>query len=59
MVGFSAVAESMALTVNPAELSHAAWYSRDEIKSLKAQKAIKLPTGFSIARMLINAWLDE
>ena len=59
MVGFSAVAESTALTVNPAELSHAAWYSRDEIKSLKAQKAIKLPTGFSIARMLINAWLDE
>ena len=59
MVGFSAVAESTTLTVNPAELSHAAWYSREEIKALKAEKAIKLPTGFSIARMLINAWLDD
>ena len=59
MVGFTAVAESTELTINPAELSHADWYSRAQIREVQARDAIRLPTGFSIARLLINAWLGD
>ena len=59
MVGFSAVADSADLTVNKDELDEADWYTRDQIRELKAQGELKLPTGFSIARMMIDAWLDS
>ena len=57
MVGFSAIAESMTLTVDPKELSHADWYTRTQIREQVASGSILMPGRFSIARMMIDAWL--
>jgi NAD+ diphosphatase len=56
MVGFYAEAETEALRLDPAELSDARWFSREEIRD-PLRLGIKLPRRDSIARRLIEDWL--
>jgi len=51
MVGFNAEYESGELHVQREELKKAAWFRRDHLPNL--------PEKLSIARKLIDAWLDE
>ena len=59
MVGFFARAASTAICVDADELEHAAWMSRDDVRSAVASGEIGLPGGSSIASRMISAWLDE
>ncbi len=63
MLGFYAEAESDALTVNTEELRDARWFQRDWIRANAGDFAdmsapFRLPRGDSIARRLIEDWLD-
>lgn len=53
MLGFTASADSTAITLNDGELEDAAWFTRDDILS----GTPRLPFGISIARRLIDDWL--
>jgi NAD+ diphosphatase len=59
MLGFHAQALSMDLRLNPAEISEAAWWARAELRDAVQSHQVKLPTEVSIARRLIQDWLDE
>jgi NAD+ diphosphatase len=59
MVGYFARAASTAICVDADELEHAAWMSRDDVRSGVASGEIGLPGGSSIASRMIAAWLDE
>ncbi|MGH7493354.1 MAG: NAD(+) diphosphatase [bacterium] len=58
MLGFHAQALSMDLRLNSAEISEAAWWTRAELRAAVQLHQIKLPTEVSIARRLIQDWLD-
>ncbi|HSO41269.1 MAG TPA: hypothetical protein VLR47_00235, partial [Rhodospirillales bacterium] len=59
MLGFRAEAEADAvLRVNAAELEDGRWFSRDEIRERKSIGLV-LPGGDSIARRLIEEWMEE
>ncbi len=49
------------LKVNPKEISGARWFTRADISDILAQKRddIVLPPKFTIARQLINQWLES
>jgi len=55
MLGFSADALSDDIELNDAELEDAQWFTRDEIHGGNP----KLPQHLSIARQLIDHWLDD
>jgi NAD+ diphosphatase len=54
MIGFSAEAESDALTVDHEELEDARWFSRSE---LEMPKGFFLPPPYSLAHQLIKRWM--
>lgn len=56
MLGFTARASSTELRVDRAELRHAAWYSREDLRAEVARGDLTLPTRVSIARALIEEW---
>ncbi|MEO5832553.1 MAG: NAD(+) diphosphatase [Nakamurella sp.] len=61
MVGFAARAERGAeLQPRAGEIESARWVTRDEVRSVLADEAahptLRLPSGISIARQLIEAW---
>jgi len=60
MLGFHAGAgtEPVEVTVDTSELSDAVWMRREELLEGAADGAIMLPGPFSIARQLIDAWLE-
>ena len=58
MVGYFARAASTAICVDADELDHAAWMSREDVRSPVASGEIGLPGGSSIASRMIDAWLD-
>ena len=58
MLGFTAVAEVGALHPQPGELAAAAWFTREEVISGLASGELGLPPGVSIARGLIDDWLE-
>lgn len=58
MLGFRAVAESDALTIDPDELVDARWCSRYELED-PDKRPVGLPNRDSIARHLIEDWLSE
>ena len=58
MLGFHAQALSMDLRLNPAEISEAGWWTRAELRAAVQSHQIKLPNEVSIARRLIQEWLD-
>jgi NAD+ diphosphatase len=51
MVGFRADHESGDIVCDPTEIVDAGWYRKDELPTI--------PPGISIARKLIDAWIDE
>jgi NAD+ diphosphatase len=58
MLGFRAVARDDALRIDPDELVDVGWYSRAQLSDPE-RCPIKLPNPDSIARHLIEDWLDE
>ncbi len=57
MLGFYAVADDAALTVDSEELMDARWFTRDEIRNIDAL-GLRLPRIDSIARRLIEDWVE-
>jgi NAD+ diphosphatase len=55
MLGFHAEAESEEITIDPKEIQDARWFTREE---LRAPAGFILPPDFSIARRLIDEWVD-
>ena len=61
MLGFHGAALSEAITVDPAELRDARWFTRDEIRDHATGRGgagFSLPRVDSIARRLIEDWLE-
>lgn len=59
MMGFLAEALDDALTLDPSEIVDAVWLTRDEAREcLKGTGDVLLPPTFTIARQLIDLWLD-
>jgi NAD+ diphosphatase len=58
MLGFTAVADVTALHPNPTELAAAAWFTRDEVLSGLETRELGVPPAVSIARGLIDDWLE-
>jgi NAD+ diphosphatase len=63
MLGFRARALTTAIVLGDDELEDCRWFTRDELRSFGRADgpyaSLRLPNPFSIARYLINAWLDE
>ncbi len=57
MLGFHAEALTEAITIDPAEISDARWFSRAELRDHQAL-GFSLPRRDSIARRLIEDWLE-
>jgi NAD+ diphosphatase len=55
MLGFHAEAENDDITIDPLEIQEAKWFTRDE---LRAPDGFILPPDFSIARRLIDEWMQ-
>jgi len=58
MLGFSARATSDQLQIDREELEDAGWFTRAELLD-PIKRPVKLPSGDSIARHLIESWLME
>jgi NAD+ diphosphatase len=54
MIGFLAQASSTEIRLNDAELEDAQWFTRRDLRVTPA----KLPTRFSIARRLVDHWIE-
>ncbi len=57
MLGFHARACSTAITLDPEELEHAAWYERCDLVGREDDDTLRLPRRDSIARRLVEDWL--
>ena len=57
MLGFHAEALSSEIVIDPQELADARWFSRAELRA-PAEHGISLPRADSIARRLIEDWMD-
>ena len=55
MLGFTAVATTRDIELQTDELEDARWFTRDE---LRAAEEVRLPSQISIARRLIEDWLE-
>jgi NAD+ diphosphatase len=58
MVAFAAQAVGTELCPSPTEVDDAAWHTRDELRARIADGSMSLPMAASIARRMIEAWLD-
>ncbi len=59
MLGFRARADFGPLRLAPDEIESAEWYSREDLKNSPEDETFKLPRRDSIARRLIEDWLEE
>jgi NAD+ diphosphatase len=59
MLGFHARADYAPPKLGPDELESAAWYTRDELRASPENETFKLPRRDSIARRLVEDWLEE
>ena len=57
MLGFHAEALSTDITIDPSEIADARWFTRDQLRHPN-DNGITLPRGDSIARRLIEDWMD-
>ena len=55
MLGFTATATTLAITVDPEEIVEARWFRREDLLS---PKGFVLPPDISIARLLIQDWIE-
>jgi NAD+ diphosphatase len=58
MLGFYARAGTTDITLDPEELQNAGWFSRDFLRGPHDPDKFRLPRGDSIARRLIQDWID-
>jgi len=58
MLGYYAEALSFDITIDPAELEDARWFSRDQLRNPEAV-GISLPRVDSIARRLLEDWMNH
>lgn len=58
MIGFYAKAESRDIHLDDDELTHAQWFSRDDLRAID-QLGKSLPNADSISRALIQGWIDH
>ncbi len=58
MLGFFATADPGEVQVDHSELDQARWFERDELGGLLAARTVRLPPRLSIARRLIDDWLE-
>jgi NAD+ diphosphatase len=58
MLGFTAVADVAVLHPQPTELAAAAWFTREDVTTGLATRELGLPPAVSIARGLIDDWLE-
>jgi NAD+ diphosphatase len=58
MLAYTAVADVGELHPDPAELSDARWFGRQELRAALAGGSVWAPPAVSIARRLIDGWLD-
>jgi NAD+ diphosphatase len=59
MLGFTAEARSTAIAVDRDELEDARWFERDFIRNHRDDEEFRLPRRDSIARRLIEDWLER
>lgn len=59
MVGFFARAVTTDIDVDGAEIEHARWFTREELRKQAEAGTLLLPGGISISRSLIEAWYGE
>jgi NAD+ diphosphatase len=59
MLGFHASARSTAITPDPVEIEHAAWYERRALIGRADDDTLRLPRRDSIARRLLEDWLGR
>lgn len=59
MIGYEAHTRQTELTLDPVEMAEARWVSRPEYRQLLRNNAIRVPTGISIAKRIIEYWLGE
>ena len=57
MLGFYAEALTEEITIDPSELMDAKWFSRAQMRNPR-EHGFQLPRGDSIARRLIEDWLE-
>lgn len=58
MLGFHATATSVELDLAVSELEQVGWFGADELRELTERREVRLPPRLSIARRLIDDWLD-
>ena len=56
MLGFHGTALTDEITVDPAEIAEARWFTRQEITDLTASEELMLPPRVSISRWLVERW---
>ncbi|MBU0596077.1 NAD(+) diphosphatase [Candidatus Bipolaricaulota bacterium] len=59
MIAFEAHAEDEAIRIDTQELEAADWYTRDRVKEEVSAGALVLPSRKSIARWMIDTWLED
>jgi NADH pyrophosphatase NudC (nudix superfamily) len=59
MLGFCARAKTYRIRVDAAELEDARWVSRRHLIDHPDDPALRVPPSGSIARRLVDDWLDE
>ncbi|MEO7130172.1 MAG: NAD(+) diphosphatase [Dermatophilaceae bacterium] len=59
MIGFESHTTQTDLTLDPIEMAEARWVSRAEYRRLLRSSAIRVPSGISIAKRIIEHWLGE
>ena len=59
MLGFRAEAINNKLDVNFSELEIASWFTKDFLKSSPENDSFRMPGKVSIARRLIEEWINE
>jgi NAD+ diphosphatase len=59
MVGFATRTVETELRLDPHEISDALWATRDEYRDLLRSGRLRVPTGISIAKRIIEHWLGE
>jgi NAD+ diphosphatase len=59
MVGFETRAPTTELRLDPQEISDALWVTRDDYRARLRGGELRVPTGISIAKRIIEHWLGE
>lgn len=59
MVGFATRTSEVELRLDPHEISEARWVTREDYRDLLRAGSLRVPTGISIAKRIIEHWLGE